>query len=1117
MIDNISIFFGRVEDVNDPMQLGRVRVRVYGLHTENKSLIPTSSLPWSHVSTDVQNSAIAGLGWSPTGVVEGSTVWGFFLDKEKLEPFVVGAYHGLNAGSDHDVNPLARGIATAISAAKGLFSASGVGVKAPTNNDSSSGSSGQGSSGSNVLGGSSGASSEVSERQIQQLSTVKLSPEQIAQIRAVCGSNEGKFNFLCNVLTIENRGKPAPTNAVSPAGAAGPYQIMPATAKALGLQGVGTSTDERNVFSRATVAVSGLYDDLENRYGGNRPAMYADYNGGPKFGKAVLAGQEVQNTENREYVAMAKYLEENGGLKAGQAARQDEELYDPTVWMDIAQGEIGVKEYSGSQNNNPRVLEYHAETSLNASNDETPWCSAFACWVMKKAGFQGTRSALARSWLSWGSALNGPKFGAIVITSRGNNPRQGHVGFVSRFDANTVWILGGNQRDEVNVTAFKRSSVIGYRYPGPTQETELVEEASFGSEWSEPSGGVSSEGEESGASVQGGPYPWNRVYQSRSGHVFEIDDSPNNARLHWFHTSGTFREILNEGTLTDKSVQDRYEITNFDSYGLIGNNLKITVNGTAYYRFKGVGVVHSDSTLFLEGGSRVQLNAPVVACKDQLAAPSASFDELDVKSVIEGTCKNAIWAAQAGSLGGNAQAVINKNINTAMQASIKAAQDASTDNFSASFGKAPPSALTSREGDIWVPTGEGEQKGQQKLQNGEWVPDNTSKVRLSPSANGEDGQPVYYLPENDKPVTVKVSSAEPILEESEKEDGNQLWVNRLTGAVKKWAPVALAWLPVAMTAKVFSDDTNNVGGQPAGVVASKAIDGYEKAVQALTALSTTAEAMDGQVKTFFSDTEPGQDMNPSIGDWWYDTSNGMKAHALKFVDGAPRWIRDEGSLGVLLKNLTGLKTGKSTTFMQSEDPKEDVSVKLVEGDVWFHSTERLIRRWDGSSWVLVRSSGDTIEGGTIKNAGLTTNANETEERLEINSSTNSQVYYGEDSNGDVTELARIGGTGSGATSVQKLGATSSDLVALELESSETAMKVTGASEFNGPVEMKDALTTTKPIKAGPHVMGSGTPPAASQYAYHIMTFRTTASPPVVTVCYSDGVNWRKVKDDTVFI
>lgn len=1125
MIDNVSIFFGRVEDVEDPLQIGRIRVRVFGAHTNNKSLIPTDSLPWSHVSTDVQDSGINGLGWSPTGVVSGATVWGFYLDPEtKLEPFVVGAYHGFDESTGvHDVNPLARGVPNAnMEANKSQFADAGIGVRAsnstsPTDTEQSSGSS---SSPTGAADPVLAAKNDISATDAANLAMVKLTDAQISILRQVCGSNSGKYTFMVNVLCIENRGNTAPKNNVSPKGASGPFQLMPATATAVGLKGVGTANDERGDFGASARGVSVLYDEVSKRYNGNRPAMYADYNGGPTFGKAVEAGQYIQNTENRKYVAMAMYLEGKDPVSTTpETENQTKDQYDPEKWMDIAQGEIGIKEYSGTTNNNPRILEYHSETSLNASNDETPWCSAFVCWVMKQAGIQGTRSALARSWINWGYSLNEPKFGAVVVVSRGNDPALGHVGFVSRFDANTVWILGGNQKNSVNVTAFKRSSVVSYRWPSDTDEQTIADEAAANPTWSQPVGGAKAPDASTGsATVGAGPYPWNRVYQSRSGHVFEVDDTPGNSRLNWYHMSGTFREILNEGTLTDKSVQDRYTITTFNGYELIGKNLSVTVNGTAYYRYKGDAVLHSDANLFIEGGSRVQFNTPLAAFSEQIAAPSASFQTLDVLSVIEGTCKNALWAAQAGSLGGAAQAVINKNIVTAMQASVKASQDASVSKFTASFGPTPPSSLTAREGDIWVPTGvAGSQAGQQVFTNGKWVPDNDSKVRIVPSVVGEVGQPVYYIPDSDTPVTVILGNSEPILSEEQKKDSGWMWVNSLTGAVKQWAPIALTWAAIGLSAKVYSDDTKSVGGQPAGVVASKAIEGYEKAVQALTALSQAAAALDGQVNSFYQDEEPTSIQNPGFGDFWFKTDENMRMYIYALQgDNTPYWKRDESEVGVLLKSLSGLQTGKSTTYFQTEDPTTNTNVTAVNGDIWFHPTQLLLRRWDGSQWVLVKSSGDSIEGGTISNTSLTTNKNETQERLVIDSDTNSSTYYGADDTGAVTALARTGGTAEdNVNSVQKLGSSTSSLLALELESAAVALKVTGESDFNGPVVMSDVLKTTKPVRVGSSVVGDPVPPAAT-YPFHMMTFRSTATPPVVTVCYSDGVNWRKVKDDTVF-
>lgn len=127
---------------------------------------------------------------------------------------------------------------------------------------------------------------------------------------------------------------------------------------------------------------------------------------------------------------------------------------------EIAKQEIGVHEVKGGEN--PRILEYHDCTSLNACEDEVPWCSAFANWCCKQAGIEGTGSAAARSWLKWGTSCE-PEEGCIVILRRPPNPESGHVGFFVRQIDGLVEVLGGNQGDQVKLSRFHVSDVIGYR------------------------------------------------------------------------------------------------------------------------------------------------------------------------------------------------------------------------------------------------------------------------------------------------------------------------------------------------------------------------------------------------------------------------------------------------------------------------------------------------------------------------------------------------------------------------------------------------------------------------------------------------------------------------------
>src|SRR5210317_314360 len=88
-------FTGVVEDRFDPQYLGRVKVRCIGLHTDNKTDLPTADLPWSQCIMPVTGASISGLGHSPSFLVEGSWVFGYFRDGDSMqEPVVLGSIPG---------------------------------------------------------------------------------------------------------------------------------------------------------------------------------------------------------------------------------------------------------------------------------------------------------------------------------------------------------------------------------------------------------------------------------------------------------------------------------------------------------------------------------------------------------------------------------------------------------------------------------------------------------------------------------------------------------------------------------------------------------------------------------------------------------------------------------------------------------------------------------------------------------------------------------------------------------------------------------------------------------------------------------------------------------------
>ena len=89
---------GVVEDRNDPEKLGRVRVRVIGYHTDNRSVLSTEDLPWAIIMQPSTSAAISGIGSAPVGLMTGSWVVGFFLDGDDMQqPIIMGSLGGMPA------------------------------------------------------------------------------------------------------------------------------------------------------------------------------------------------------------------------------------------------------------------------------------------------------------------------------------------------------------------------------------------------------------------------------------------------------------------------------------------------------------------------------------------------------------------------------------------------------------------------------------------------------------------------------------------------------------------------------------------------------------------------------------------------------------------------------------------------------------------------------------------------------------------------------------------------------------------------------------------------------------------------------------------------------------
>ena len=137
-----------------------------------------------------------------------------------------------------------------------------------------------------------------------------------------------------------------------------------------------------------------------------------------------------------------------------------------SVLVQIASEEVGVKEIKGSKSH-PRILQYAKEAGFtNYKSDESAWCSLFANWVALKSGLERSNSLTARSWLHVGIPVEHPEIGDVVVFWReSRHSWKGHVGFYhgTSQDGSRIYCLGGNQGDQVSITAKPAGKLLGFR------------------------------------------------------------------------------------------------------------------------------------------------------------------------------------------------------------------------------------------------------------------------------------------------------------------------------------------------------------------------------------------------------------------------------------------------------------------------------------------------------------------------------------------------------------------------------------------------------------------------------------------------------------------------------
>ncbi len=265
-------------------------------------------------------------------------------------------------------------------------------------------------------------------------------------------------------------------------------------------------------------------------------------------------------------------------------------------------------------------------------------------------------------------------------------------------------------------------------------------------------------------------YPLNKVYESRSGHIFEVDDTPGAERIHQFHRSGSYTEYHPDGKLVQKAVHERWDMTAKDRNYITQQTYTHTIEQDWYMKIKGKVVFNVGKDMTVEAQSKIQFNTPTVNCSDTVKAKTGEIQTVNsnmvnakmikqASGVANLTAKSALHALKASALGGPPSGGAGRRANSVDVVSLRHApkilrqsdsksgvtidqdnQDLLTDVYGDMDVAVVGDSIQSVDGNVEIECG-----GSMNLHADEGVKINGLDINSSLSVEFEDGIPIIVI------------------------------------------------------------------------------------------------------------------------------------------------------------------------------------------------------------------------------------------------------------------------------------------------------------------------------------------------------------------------------------
>lgn len=617
-----AIHFGVVEDRDtDPRKLGRCRVRVVGIHTEDKTVLPTKDLPWAYPMQTPNSAAMNGIGYSPTGPVEGTWCLVVFRDEYKQHPIIIGTVGGIPEEFE-DVT-VEKVITTQKGsgggASSGLVSSDGTPVTdsqgEPVKTDAQAAAEADIKSPSAMtlsaatkakLSGYTASQIEAAEKEARSSIKVPITQgmyDATVSMMLDAGTapiSKSKYMSSLNAGKYEEAAAMIPSTNIAQLPGSSPVNTQQSLKDALGAK---ESSNNYGAVNR--LGYMGKYQmgaemltDLGYVKPGttnsmlDNPSVYTGKDGITSK-KAFLDNNKVQESAMDAELKMNEKRLRNMGVIDANTTEEEKSGYLATshllgtggardlkkgVTKSDANGVTGQtyfalgKKSAGSPSSDPKSKERrNGEKDLFLSNGIPKKDSSAVAEVPTKTQESGAENrdtknpaVLPKDKTVAGGDIHG-KEGKVThtfITADGFRDPKGKYPKKDWLGEPDTHRLARHEKIKETIVQVKDSA----RMTGV--------DAAFGVTWDQPPVPYNAK------------YPFNHTKVTESGHVDEWDDTPGNERIHRYHIAGTYEEVDKNGSRITRIVGDDYEILERHGNVLIKGNCNVTIKGDSRVRIE---------------------------------------------------------------------------------------------------------------------------------------------------------------------------------------------------------------------------------------------------------------------------------------------------------------------------------------------------------------------------------------------------------------------------------------------------------------------------------------------------------------------------------------------------